>query len=307
MKRGLEVFAAVRPSSDLTYLQDQRIQCLQVNLADVEAMTALFRQHQFDYFIHNAGLTKGSREAMFKVNTQLCDNILKALQEGIPDLKKFVFISSLAAYGPADQQRADEVKEADEPRPITSYGESKLAAEKLLHATSDFPWLVFRPTAVYGPREKDIFTFFSLINKGIEPYIGFQTQQLTFVYVLDLVRVIVDGLLSEHRQKSYFVSDGQAYAALQLGQYIRQNLGKRSLRLKVPLGIVRVIAWCNEKVASLLGSHPALNLEKVKELESLNWKCDIRPLKSDLGFHPQYDLQKGISETTNWYLKHKWL
>ncbi|MEO1627730.1 MAG: NAD(P)-dependent oxidoreductase, partial [Bacteroidota bacterium] len=222
LKRGLEVFAAVRPSSDLTYLQDQRIQCLQVNLADVEAMTALFRQHQFDYFIHNAGLTKGSREAMFKVNTQLCDNILKALQEGIPDLKKFVFISSLAAYGPADQQRADEVKEADEPRPITSYGESKLAAEKLLHATSDFPWLVFRPTAVYGPREKDIFTFFSLINKGIEPYIGFQTQQLTFVYVLDLVRVIVDGLLSEHRQKSYFVSDGQAYAALQLGQYIRQ-------------------------------------------------------------------------------------
>jgi nucleoside-diphosphate-sugar epimerase len=52
---------------------------------------------------------------------------------------------------------------------------------------------------------------------------------------------------------------------------------------------------------------PALNLEKVNELESCNWKCDIEPLQSDLNFKPEYDLDKAVKETAEWYKKEGWL
>ena len=70
-------------------------------------------------------------------------------------------------------------------QPITDYGISKLEAEDFVKR-SDIPYIIFRPTAVFGPKEKDIFVIFDLINKGINPLIGSHQQNLTFIYVKDL-------------------------------------------------------------------------------------------------------------------------
>lgn len=308
LKKGYEVTAGIRATSNRTYLQDKRIKFLELNFGDIDQLNRQLVGKHFDYIIHNAGVTKAiSREVYFRVNTTYTKHFVEAIKKNIPGLEKFIYISSLAAYGPADDLADGIVTETTDPKPVTAYGESKLASEQFLSAEKDFPFIIIRPTAVYGPREKDIFTFFQMVKNGVEPYIGRKPQQLTFIYVRDLVRLVVDTLKKNEVRKSYFVSDGNLYQSQQLGQYIKKNLDKKTISFKVPLALVRVIALFNEMISKITGKYPPLNLEKVRELECLNWNCDIRPLKKDFQFVPEYDLEKGIKESIQWYKKNNWL
>ena len=302
------VHVAVRSTSSRTYLQDPRIQFHTLSLSDKKTLTDFFRQHAYDAIVHCAGVTKvDTDEAYFKVNHLYTRYLIEALQEAKVVPEKFVFVSSLAAYGPADNKGTDLISESSTPEPLTIYGESKLRAERFIKAQHKFPYIILRPTAVYGPREKDIYTFFKLLKYGVEPYIGSAPQQLTFIYVKDLASIIVQLIDSEHTNKAYFVTDGQAYPADALGSFAKEVLGKSTLKFNVPLPLVRSAAYINGTVAGWMGKNAAFNLEKVKELGSVNWKCDIRALQNDIGFEPQYLLADGIKETIEWYLKNNWL
>ena len=304
----LEVYAGVRKTSSRKFLTDPRIHFFEMDFSNQKKLEKDLGAHHFNYVIHNAGVTKADRKKdYFLVNHDYTKNLIEAIPEQAKSLEKFVYMSSMAAYGPADNKPGDLVVEADQPRPIDTYGESKLAAERMIKEFKDLPYLIFRPTAVYGPREKDIFTFFSILKYGLEPYIGLQEQRLTFIYVKDLVELIVKATLSDHKQKSYFVADDQVYSNYDLGKYGKAYLNKKTLKIKVPTGLVRGIAYVNETVGKIVGKMPALNLEKVNILESLNWKCDIRPLKTDFNFTPKYNLSTGLKETIKWYQENGWL
>lgn len=305
---NMEVWAGVRKTSSRKYLQDNRIHFFEMDFSDTQKMTEDLRTQQFTHVIHNAGLTKADKKQdFFRVNTDYTKNFITALEKSGCPLEKFTFVSSMASYGPADNKTGGMVVESDTPRPIDTYGESKLAAERFLRSQPDLPYLIFRPTAVYGPREKDIFTFFQILNKGIEPYIGLKEQQVTFIYVKDLARLLVEATFSDVSRKSYFVADENVYSNYDLGRYGKQFLNKKSFRIKVPVSLVRGVALVNETYGKLSGKMPPLSLEKVNILESLNWKCDIRGLKRDFGFESEYDLEKGLEETIGWYRSKGWL
>ncbi len=309
LTRGWTVHAAIRKTSSRQYLQQPEIQFQIIDFTDTHALARLFKKHSFDAVVHCAGIVKAEREQeYFEVNTSYTRHLVEAMDAADHKSAKFVFISSLAAYGPADQTEADCISAHSTPRPLTAYGRSKLAAEQYIQSQPELPYIILRPTAVYGPREGDIFQFFKLLNKGIEPYIGRKRQQLSFIFVKDLAGVVGDLIDSVHSRKAYFVTDGQSYAADELGSYAKDCLQRRhSLKFKVPLALVKGAAFVSQNLAALRGRQPIFNVEKVKELGSLNWKCDIRPLQNDIGFEPQYLLPDGIKETIDWYLKNKWL
>ena len=309
LRRGLEVYAGVRKTSSRQFLKDERINFFEMDFTDVENMSEKLRAEKFDYIVHNAGIVSAPKlEDYFRVNYEYVKNFTTALyqSESIPE--KFIFISSLAATGPAsNDDLTDFLKLDDEPKPINAYGKSKLAAEKHLENLPGFPYVNLRLTAVYGPREKEILTFFKLLNKGIEAYIGTKKQDLTFIYVKDLAKLVIDAVLSPHERKTYFVSDGEHHPVTHLGKYGKPVLNKKTLRFHVPLGLVRGIAYLLENMGKITGSYPPLNMEKVIILGSLNWKCDINPIREDFNFQPQYDLEKGVTETLEWYKKEKWI
>jgi len=309
LERDLEVHAGVRKTSSRKYLQDERIHFFEVNFSDVAGMTERLREAKFDYIIHNAGIVGAPKRAdYFRVNCDFTKNFVAAIEQANLDLKKFTYTSSLAAYGPAsNEDLTDVVKESDTPNPITTYGESKLKAEQFLKSKINFPWLIMRPTAVYGPRETDIFSFFQIVNRRLETYIGFDKQQLTFIYVKDLVRVMLDATLSDFQQKAYFIADGDTHPAQDLGKYARQFLNRKTFKIHVPTGLVRMIAAVAESGGKILGKMPTFNLEKVAELKSLNWKCDTAATERDFNFKAKYNLEKGLEETLNWYKNNKWL
>lgn len=77
----------------------------------------------------------------------------------------------------------------------------------------DVPWIIFRPTGVYGPHEKDYLMMIESIDRHLDFGIGFRKQMLTFVYVEDLVGAIFDALQSDKTlKKKYIISEPRAYS-----------------------------------------------------------------------------------------------
>lgn len=308
INRGLATYAGVRSTSSRSFLSHEKIQFFEMDFSNKTDLENKLAQTQFDYVIHCAGVTKAdTKEGFFKYNFELTKTFVEVLKKTNPTLEKFIYISSLASYGPADNHPTEVVLESNTPHPIDTYGESKLATEQWLQRLPDFPYLIFRPTAVYGPREKEIFIFFKTFSKGIEGHIGRVPQKATFIYVKDLARLVLDATLSEISQKSYFVSDGNHYPTQELGRIARKVLQKNPFQINIPISIVQVIAAINEGFGRLTGKMPPLNLEKVKILKSKNWQCDTQPLKNDFNFAPAYDLEQGVTEALHWYLENKWL
>ena len=134
LRQGFDTWAVVRKSSSKAYLQDERINFIELNLSSKSQLVEQLRGHQFDYVVHAAGVTKCLNKQDFsRINTEGTKNLIDALLEvGMP-LKRFVFISSLSIFGAIkEQQPYEEIKESDTPRPNTAYGKSKLAAEAYL-------------------------------------------------------------------------------------------------------------------------------------------------------------------------------
>ncbi len=104
------------------------------------------------------------------------------------------------------------------PAPVTAYGRSKLLAERQLQELPLLPLIVLRPTAVYGPRERDILIVLRAISRGIEAYIGRVEQQLSFVYVKDLASVAINALFSEVSAVAFNISDGRSYGQYELAR-----------------------------------------------------------------------------------------
>ncbi len=313
LKQGYQVYAGIRKSSSREYLQDPRIKFLEFDFSTKQKVLETLEQCKannlrFEYIVHNAGLTKAQKkEDFYNVNCRNTIHFIEALTESGMVPEKFIFVSSLAAYGPGNPDTGEPVRLADEPKPIELYGKSKLDAERYITSLSEFPWLIVRPTGVYGPKEKDYFIFFQTINRGLEPYIGFRKQVLTFIYVRDLVRVIFLAMKSPHVRKGWFVSDGKEYPSELFAEITKKVLGKKTFRFTVPLFIVKTIAVAGENIAGLWGAIPTLNTDKYNVLKSTNWRCEVEPLQNDLGFKAEYDLEKGVQEAIAWYQNEHWL
>jgi len=313
LKQGYDIYANVRSSSNKKYLDDSRINFINLSLGKqkkmVEELKDLKKQGiSFDYFIHNAGATNVlNKEDFFKVNYQYTRNLVEALIESECIPKKFIYMGSLAAYGPGNAKTGFPIKESDIPKPITLYGKSKLASEYYIRSLDNFPYLIFRPTGVYGPREKEYLSFFKTINRSIEPYIGSPNQLLSFIYVKDLVKMIYLAINSDVVNKAYFVTDGKNYTSGEFAEIVKQNLSKKTIRIVFPKGLVKVIAFVSENIARITKKPSLLNSEKYKELTALNWLCDSAEIEQDLNFTPEYDLKKGVEETIVWYKENKLL
>lgn len=304
LQQNLEVYAAVRKSSAIDHLKGLDIQLLEIDFQNISQIKECFKRDQYDYIIHAAGLTRAlTLEEYNLTNVTATMNLAQVALE-FP-IKKFVFLSSLAVLGPLKYHDPKELTEESSPQPVTNYGRSKWMAEKALKTLTDLPLIILRPTAVYGPREKDLLIMFRTLNRGLEPYIGYQEQYLSFIYVKDLAVITVQSLWSNQTNQIYNLSDGKIYNRYALNQYVKQALKKKTITFKVPLSIVKLIARFLE--ATQKKKAPVLNLEKVNELAAENWKCSILKAQKDLDYQPEYDLEKGIMETIQWYKNEKWL
>jgi UDP-glucose 4-epimerase len=307
LKNNLEVYAAVRKSSKVDHLKALPINYVYPDFSSVDSLIKELQDKQYTYIIHAAGVTAAKTQQDYdRVNAGYTFNLASAAAQSNINLKKFVFLSSLAALGPLNTLDGI-ITEQTTPHPVTAYGRSKLLAEEQLKALPLLPLITLRPTAVYGPRDTGIFIILKQFSKGFEPYIGKIEQHLSFIYVKDLAKITVDALQSAVVNKTYNLSDGKVYNRYALANFTKEVLNRKTFKVHLPIGLIKTLAGFLEKIYARSGKTPALNIEKLSELNAVNWICDINNVTQDLNYLPEYDLKNGLVDTFAWYKKNNWL
>lgn len=311
LRRGMEVWAGVRKSSSRQYLQDSRIHLIELDFSSAATLREQLRGHRFDYVVHAAGATKCLRtDDFFRVNTEGTKHLVDALLALDMPLRRFVYLSSLSVFGAIrEEQPYQEIDENDMPRPNTAYGRSKLEAERYLDSIgNDFPYIVLRPTGVYGPREKDYFLMAKSIKQHMDFSVGFRRQDITFVYVEDVVQAVFLAFDHGMNGRKYFLSDGNVYQSSDFSNYIHDALGRPfRVRLTAPLWVLRLVTRVGEWWGRATGRMTALNNDKYNILRQRNWRCNIEPAMDELGYHARFDLKRGTDLTIRWYQENHWL
>ncbi len=317
LRRGMETWAALRRSSSKQFLTDERIHFIELDLSNQKTLEEQLKDKQFDYVVHAAGVTKClDSEDFYRINTNGTKNLVRALIALKMPLKKFVYLSSLSVFGAIrEQQPYKEIRESDRPHPNTDYGKSKLEAENWMRESLElrmddhvFPYVILRPTGVYGPRERDYFLMAKSIKQHSDFAVGYRQQDITFVYVLDVVQAVFLACEKGRPGRKYFLSDGEVYQSATFSNLIRKELGNPWwIRITAPIWVLRIVTWCGDKIGHLTGKISALNNDKYHILKQRNWRCDIEPARKELGYNPAYTLERGVPLTIQWYKENGWL
>ena len=316
LERGFDVWAGMRASSSRRYLTDPRTQFAELDLGNPARLRSQLQAYKaamggWDYVVHAAGATKAlHREDFFRTNTDGTRHLVEALKALDMVPRRFVFVSSLSIFGAIREQPYpyQPIRLTDTPVPNTAYGESKLAAERYLQAQEWLPWVILRPTGVYGPRERDYFLMAKSIRQHVDFAVGYRPQLITFVYVDDVVQAVYLALERDVVHEAFFLSDGQAYDSRRFSDLLQQQMGTRGvLHIKAPLWFLRAVCTVSGTVNGWLGKLTTLNMDKYHILSQRNWLCDIEPTRQRLGFEPQWPLEKGVPATVQWYKQEGWL
>jgi len=303
---NLDVYAAIRQNSNVKHLEHLPIKYIQLDYRNIDAMAQEIADKQYSYIVHAAGITKSIKEEAYdQINNVFTTNLALAAAKNVGCIKKFVFVSSLAAGGPLNSLDGC-IKENTQPKPVTAYGRSKLNAENNI-SKLNFPVIILRPTAIYGPREKDIFIVTNTINKGLDLYIGKKTQKLSFVHGKDVGNIAIKSLHIPNVSGIYNITDGHNYTRYDYAAIVKQLLNKKAFQLHLPESLIRIALFGVEQVNKLLKQAAPVSREKLQELLAINWSCDISKATTELNFSPMYNLKEGLEETIAWYKTNKWI
>lgn len=314
LRRGMDTWAGVRASSSRKYLQEPGLHFLELDFAHADRLCEQLKAYReahgaFDYVVHCAGVTKCIDPADFdRVNYGQTRTLVETLRSLGMTPRQFAFISTLSVFGPVHEDTYEPICESDTPQPNTAYGRSKLKAERYLLGLDGFPCVIYRPTGVYGPRERDYYLMAESIKRHVDLSVGYRRQDLTFVYVKDVVQAVFLGIEREVSGRAYFLSDGQVYASRTFSDLICRELGNPLIiRIKCPLFLLKVVSLLAERWAALRKTTSTLNGDKYNIMKQRNWQCDITPAVKELGYSPGYDLERGVKETIAWYKDKGWL
>lgn len=305
---GHVVRALVRPASDRKVLST--LPRVEFAAGAIEDPASLARAVLgVDAIIHAAGLVKARRpEDFFATNAQGTENLLRAAEAGAPGLRRFVYVSSLAAVGPSDD--GTPVPDDAEPRPVTHYGRSKLAGERAVLAAKDrLKVTVIRPPLIYGPRDRETLAFFSSVKNGVLPLIGDGSNTLSVIYGKDCAAACVKAISADAPSgRTYFVDDGEVYVWKDALHEVERALGRKAfVRVGLPLGVVRAAAAATQLYGKLTNTAQMLTLDKVNELRQKHWVCSGAGARAELGWAPATRWSEGVRETAAWYRSAGWL
>ncbi len=296
---GWEVRALLRPTSNRAPIAGLP---LEIVLGDLEDEPALERAAAgVDLVFHVAGRTRARSAAEYdRVNAagtrRLCSTVLRIA----PSLKRLVYLSSLAAAGPAPGP--EPLRENAPPRPADDYGRSKYRGELAVRETlGHIPATILRPPGVYGPGDRNFLPLYRTAQRWrFVPAVGGRKKRFSLIYVKDLVRGIRTAALSEQTAgKTYFLTGGD-YTPEDVAAALSAALGIPLRTLVIPAPAARALGECGELLWKLTGRSQIVSRRKIRDLLHPWWICDGRAAARDFGFIPEFDLTAGLRETVAW-------
>ena len=306
IEKNFKVKCIIRKTSNIKWLEGKIAEIHTCELTDKEGLRKIF--NGADYIFHVAGVVKSKkREGYFKGNVETTRVMLETALEFKERIKRFLIVSSQTSSGPSPINNP--INEDTPPRPITTYGRSKLAQEELAKSFMDkIPITICKLAAVYGERDTEIFIFFKTFSKGLMTTIGLHDKQVSLLHVADVVRGLFLAAISDQSKgKTYFITSEKYYTWKEVGDATSSALKKKPIKVAVPHFLVYIIAAIAQ-FFSMFGSKAAtLNIEKGKDITRPAWISDYKKAYNDFGFKQEISLEDGIKRTIEWYKKVGWL
>lgn len=236
-----------------------------------------------DYVFHMAALritrcAEAPREAV----EVLIDGMSNVLESCVRHkVKKIVAASSASVYGNPSYLPMDEAHPFNN---RTLYGAGKIANEQMLRAYFEMfrlPYVAFRYFNIYGPRmdidgvyTEVLIRWLDAIEAGQPPRIfGDGTQSMDFVFIEDVARANIAGLVSDVTDEVFNVGRGVQTTLNELCQLLLKITGS-SLQPEY---------------------HPARKVNNVQAR-----RAAIDKAQTLLGFTAQVDLEAGLRALIQW-------
>ncbi|BDU73308.1 NAD-dependent epimerase/dehydratase family protein [Mesoterricola silvestris] len=302
VQRGHRVRILARPGADLSNLDGLDVEVAQGDLTDPGSLPAALAG--VTRVFHLAGALKGfSEEALLAVNRDGTRNLVGACP---PDLERFVLVSSLAAAGPSPggpEPRPPGAPDA----PLTWYGRSKVEAERVVLA-SGLPCVILRPPVVFGPRDRDVLSYFRIAARGFLPVPGTRERWYSLVFAPDLA----DGILRAGEAplpsgETLPLVNAEPVTWLDLGRHIARALGRRGRELHLPEAAIRAAGQVAGLAARLRGRPEIFSPQKVIEMLAPAWVASPEKARTLLGWSAGTPLDQALWQTVRWYRDHGWL
>jgi len=265
------------------YLQNKNLIRVKGDATDRVFLEDKLNEYKPEVIIHLASLPidKTSNEYPEEAKRNILNSTITLLditRKKVFDLDRFIYISSSMVYG--DFKKDSEGKiipaiETQQCEPVGLYGAMKLSSEiitRAYHRRFEIPYVIIRPSAVYGPtdcnrRVSEIFIQNALEGKELVLENG-GYQQLDFTYVKDLVQGIIKSTESKNALNETFnITRGEGRTLRDLANII----SKRVPNTKI----------IERNVKEFRAKRGALNISKAKKL---------------LDYQPKYSLEDGIEE-----------
>jgi nucleoside-diphosphate-sugar epimerase len=281
------------------------VQPVEASLDDLDSVSRAI--DGADVVLHMAAVLRGGSEAEFeRVNAAGTTTLVEAIKRAERPPRRLVYLSSLAAVGPARNGRP--ITAVDDPRPLTAYGRSKLAGERISMGVGPRTEVVIlRATAVYGPRDRDVFEFFRLANWGIIPVPTGPARPLQMIHAADLARALALAATADTLGGVYHIAEPRAYAWEEVGRLVGIAVGRTPRPVRIPAGLIEAAGVISETASGLIGKPAIFTRDKARELLAPGWLCETDTARAAFGFEASIPLAEGLIETANWYRAQGWL
>ena len=195
-----------------------RLQIMEGTIVDSEFIKMVFRNFKPDKVIHAAASFKDPNAWEEDVNTNIIGsiNIVNACKQF--KVKRLIYFQTGLCYGLAPLELPIKLNHPlfnNEDKKGTSYALSKTVGEQYINL-SDLDSISFRLTNIIGPRNLSgpIPNFYHRLSEGKSVLIA--DTRRDFVYVSDLVNVVLKAIEGVGKKGYYHISSGSDYSILEI-------------------------------------------------------------------------------------------
>ena len=300
IQQGNEVVCAVRSNSQLDFLKRTGVKIATIDYSEKSSMYPALSDAQIVYHLA-ATINVPDWPTYYQSNTLGTKYLIEACVEKNPYMKKFVFVSSVAAAGPSYENHK---KKEDEPSvPISLYGRSKLLAEQCVedHNTK-IPTVIVRPTIILGVRQTELYTILRMLKMGFVPVLGSSKKQTSICFVEDLINALL--LVAQNDSSSgkmYYVSDNRAYSWQEILQCCMNLLPINPYPILIPHSLILTLAIISKYISDVTGLPSLCSVHQIRNIKKNYFLYSSGKIMNELGFKPTTELKDGVAQIIIWY------
>lgn len=309
IEKGHEVRVLARKSSNLNHLNTFKFERINGDVNDEKSLYDAVKNCEIIYHLAGA-ITAGTEKDYIHANRNGTENLMKAVLHSNPELKNFIFVSSLAAGGPTSDPSHPRSEE-DPDQPVSFYGMSKKKAEEMLTPYfSKIPITIIRPPMVYGERDKATLILAKTAKNKFIPLVhGTQKRSKIYsiIHVDDLAEALLKLIKPFQSGEIFYVNGPHHVTGEELMIGYANALGKNPVLIKIYPFLLKWIAHLMTLIGKWTGHTFMLNNDKVKEITEDFWLCESDKIKQKTGFQPRVNFKIGVEKTVKWYKENHWL